>query len=221
MTMVRNIDVESRLRRLVERHGCKPAARAASMAPQTIEAALRGEPLRISTWEKIEKTINKILTTEIRDKITPIIARRGGRETIFDATGVSRSTIASLLAGRRVQSTTLDRLIAAMPAIEKTAEKRGAKRCSLCDRPSERERCWRCCNKSSKHCQRCGHPHKDELSSAFCCLLVPESRGHCGWCGDDCERPFCGKPCSIAYHSDRTGGLVGEGMTSESVEIRM
>jgi len=221
--MILNQKIRTSLLAAVERQGCKPIARLVAVAPQTIGAAVRGEPLRERSWEKIERGLDEVFAIEVsaaelRKKIAPLVAQRGVREDIFAITAIDRAKLADLLYGKLVHPSILQKLTAAIPAIREAAAKRREKRCSLCDRPSERERCWRCCNKSSKQCQRCGHPHRDELSSAFCCLLVPESRGHCGWCGDDCERPFCGKPCSIAYHADRTKGLLGEGMTSESTE---
>lgn len=81
--------------------------------------------------------------------------------------------------------------------------------------------CYKCESASSEtsfaSCAHCGHITKSLLEANFCCFILPETPGHCGWCGEDSERAFCKKSCSVAYHADRSNGLYGERMTPSTM----
>lgn len=210
MPMIQNAAIAARLQKLVEQKGCKPVARLMAIAPQTIGAATRSEPLRKSTWKKIESRLAKIITETLREKLMPLAAVPGGKNSITSIAGIHHRSLNMVLIGKPIRLCSLFLLEEALPTLEKVSKER--RLCVLCDKPAVRERCWRCESKSGKRCPRCGHRHGDDLSSAFCCLLAPSDKGHCGWCGEDCERAFCDKNCSIAYHADVSKGLLGEAM---------
>lgn len=163
----------------------------------TIGEARMGKPLSLLTWERIAKAIAHIpAAPPPTDDLEPTAPRK--------IQSGPKSPLCVTCGERRVYP----------------------QRVNALDRKDGPPRtvCYQCQNRSSESrsadCPHCGHRSKSLLEANFCCLLLPppEARGHCGWCGEDCERPYCSKRCPVACHADRSNGLLGEGMTIISSE---
>jgi len=154
--LVPDQELAASIRVLVSATGYKPVSRKLGISVQTLAEAVRGEPLRPNTWERIRVALAQVPS--------------------------------------------------------KAPESRPRSRCPICKRASKCERCSQCERRSGRNCHACGHQHRDELSASLCCLYTPDVDGWCAWCGESSARPFCGKPCSIAYHVDLSKGLFSEAM---------
>lgn len=157
----------------------------------------------------------------------------GSTRRLGSAIGIRRTTIDVARAGRPLSPRAWRRLASAIadvpdsppsgcllpiPVKSHLCERCGKRRVRALGLDGRRTICRDCrdAERSSKStrsaCQHCGYKHGDKLQADFCCIFVPDKPGECGWCGDDSILPFCSKPCSVAYHADRSNGLFGEAM---------
>lgn len=151
---------------------------------------------------------------ELAASIKALVSAEGNKP-VSGKLGISQQTLAAVVRGEPLRRSTWERIRAALAIELQNQRSQSRCRCIICGCSSKLERCWQCERRAGRSCRVCGHRHRDELSASLCCLYTPDVDGWCAWCGESSEKPFCGKPCSIAYHSDVSKGLFGEAMVRD------
>lgn len=174
----------------------------------------------------------------VRAAFAIVVQRAGGINPFYRAHRdlLSRPYISALRAGKPMRPSTWTRVVEAVMQIDSTLiakcrERRPKiapqRRCSCGKRVYGVDTlCYKCRrdkagekNPRARHqCPHCGQVGKEYVDVALCCLRRPDAIGHCGWCGDDCDRAFCSPPCSASYQSDVTRGEAGEAMVRDDHE---
>lgn len=168
----------------------------------------------------------------VRAAFAIVVQRAGGINPFYRAHPdlLSRPFISALRAGKPMRPSTWRRVAEVVAQIDpslasKCRERKPRiaplKKCACGKRVYGADAtCYKCrrdklgeADPRARHqCPHCGRAGKEYLDVALCCLHRPETVGHCGWCGEDCDRAFCSPPCSTSYQADVTHGESGEGM---------